>query len=609
MPPPTPFQSTARRGGHAASTLALAVFLSGCAADLEGDLSAASTQTSNLTLAQRRTRAGQIRDVAAQAGLPRAGWLLAGLADAETQMSHCWSELTWACQGPYSADCRGPVVAGAGDGPCRAQQGGLGMFQFDGGDFDATLRRDGARVLSLAGNTEAAVEFTLRIVRDSAYVPGVATLDEAAAWMNGVTPDNDRFDLWVRTVTHYYNGCLPGYSCFAQRYRDYRDNARGLWSEMGASFWRGAVTPPPAPPAAAAARVMAVEWARGADGVYQFRAQAPASVTRVEYRVDGWSIGTATRAASPSLAIAYSFQRAVDERALEVLGFDARGAVAAFGVGLFDVTPDYGVFLRQTGAAQYEVGIERAPAGVAGLEVRADGFLLRDEVSGATRSPRAAVRHTYSQLGARDFELRTFNADGSARGVLRRRFALREEAAPRPAPPPTAASARTLTSTPYRYQYANAYDPAGTCGVTSASMVLGHHGVTVTPDQLYQRFGVAQGQSPGGLVALYRAYGLYGVSTYTGTFEQLRRFIDDGLPVVVHGDFTPSGHIVVIVGYDAGGFIVHDPSGRWDGALRGSYAGRTAANGRLVRYPLTALDNVIGPSGRVWMSVASRPPL
>ena len=66
---------------------------------------------SNLTAAQRRTRAAQIRDAAAANGITQ-GWLLAGIADAETNMSHCWSELTWACQGPDSADCGGgPVVA------------------------------------------------------------------------------------------------------------------------------------------------------------------------------------------------------------------------------------------------------------------------------------------------------------------------------------------------------------------------------------------------------------------------------------------------------------------------------------------------------------------
>jgi hypothetical protein len=79
--------------------------------------------------------------------------------------------------------------------------------------------------------------------------------------------------------------------------------------------------------------------------------------------------------------------------------------------------------------------------------------------------------------------------------------------------------------------------------------------------------------------------------------------------VVVHGDFTASGHIVVVIGYDRDGFIVHDPSGLWSGALRGGYPARTATNGRAVRYSLAALDRVIGPSGNIWLSVASRTPL
>src|SRR5262245_17621487 len=88
-----------------------------------------------LSASARRMRAGQIRDAAATRGI-RSGYLLAGIADAETNMCHCWSELTWACQGPLSPDCGGgPVVAGKYDGDCAAEQGGLGMFQFDAGDY------------------------------------------------------------------------------------------------------------------------------------------------------------------------------------------------------------------------------------------------------------------------------------------------------------------------------------------------------------------------------------------------------------------------------------------------------------------------------------------
>lgn len=588
-----------------------------CTAGEGDDITPESTLVSSLTSAQRRVRAAQIRDAAAREGLTRAGWLLAGIADAETQLSHCWSELTWACQGPYSADCRGPVVAGAGDGPCSHRQGGLGMFQFDGGNFDETLRRDGVRVLSVSGNVQAAVEFVLRMVVDSAYIGGVSTRAEAIAWLNGVTPDNTRFHPWVQTVTHYYNGCQPGFGCYRQRYQHYRDNARGIWSEMGPTFWNApppsqpAPQPAPSPPVTGTSSAIEVYWSRQSDGAYDFRALAPERIVRVEYFVDGWRIGGATRTEGHNFPIRYRFHEATDERLLEVRGYDVGGRTVGLGEGLFDVTEGFGVYIKQLGPALYEVGIERPPTGVATVEVRADGFLLNDEVSGQTRSPRRAVRSRFLQLGPRQFELRTFNVDGTLRGVLRRNFTLRSGApAATPTPSPTApAEGRVLSATPYRYQYANANDPSGTCGVTSASMVLGFHGINVTPDQLYVRHGVAQGQSPGALADLYRMYGLYAASTYTGTFAQVRAYLDAGLPVVVHGDFTASGHIVVVVGYDRDGFIVHDPSGRWDGALRGSYAARTATNGRFVRYSLASLDRVIGPSGNVWLSVASRNPL
>ncbi|HEY8431171.1 MAG TPA: MopE-related protein [Sandaracinaceae bacterium] len=193
-------------------------------------------QGSLLTAAERRARAAQIRDTAAAAGLEQ-GWLLAGIADAETNMSHCWSELTWACMGPYSSDCGGPVVAGAGDGPCSARQGGLGMFQFDAGTYDDTLRREGTRILSIAGNVEAAVDFVVNMVIRSTYISGVDTRAEALAWMNGVRIGNSRWDPWIRTVTHYYNGCAPSYSCFSSRYARYRDYTVNVYNEMGADFW------------------------------------------------------------------------------------------------------------------------------------------------------------------------------------------------------------------------------------------------------------------------------------------------------------------------------------------------------------------------------------
>lgn len=187
----------------------------------------------------RKVRASEIRAAAEARGLYN-GLLLAGIADTETGMSHCHSELTWACEGPNSPDCDGgPVVAGAGDGPCSIQQGGLGMFQFDAGTYDQTLAREGERILTIAGNTDAAVDFVINMVKRSVYFEA-ETDQDALDTMNRVRPWNELWDAWVKTVTRYYNGCVPG-SCsvYDSRYANYSKGGRGLLAEMGVDFWYG----------------------------------------------------------------------------------------------------------------------------------------------------------------------------------------------------------------------------------------------------------------------------------------------------------------------------------------------------------------------------------
>jgi hypothetical protein len=156
-----------------------------------------------------------------------------------------------------------------------------------------------------------------------------------------------------------------------------------------------------------------VSWTRNLDGSYTFAATADPRVTRFEYRVDGTLISST-----------YTFSVERTERALEVRGFDASGTLVGHGIALLDVTADTGVFIREVGRRNYEIGLERAPADVAAIEVRADGFLITDELSATTRSTRGAVRSMFNQLGARTFEITTYGADGEVRGTLRRTFAL-----------------------------------------------------------------------------------------------------------------------------------------------------------------------------------------
>lgn len=197
------------------------------------------TVASELRPEVRRARAALVRDSAAVSGLTN-GVLLAGIADAETNFAHCWSEARWACKGPASSSCDGgPVIAGSADGPCSARQGGLGMFQFDAGTYSQTLQREGHRILTVEGNTQAAVEFVVDKVRRSQFVPGIDTDAEALAWMNALRPGTREWDQWIRTVTGYYNGCFEGRcSVFYERYNNYDSKTRNILAEYGEEFWR-----------------------------------------------------------------------------------------------------------------------------------------------------------------------------------------------------------------------------------------------------------------------------------------------------------------------------------------------------------------------------------
>lgn len=408
---------------RAAAALLTTLVVGGCAAAGTGETDdgeeSGESRASSLTAAQRRDRAEHLRDVSASRGITQ-GWLIAGIANAETQMSHCWKELQWACQGPASEDCGGgPVVAGAGDGPCSIKQGGLGMFQFDAGTHSQTLSKYGKDVLTVDGNIDHAIDYVVNMVKNSKYVPGVTTDAQAIDWMNGVTVGSSDYDAWIKTVTHYYNGCVPG-SCsvYSSRFDHYDDSTRAVRSEMGDAFWK-----PRAP--------MEVSWERQSDGSYDLQARGPAEVVEVRYLVDDYKLADAKKD-DPSTAeveddfpASYTFNYEVAERGFEVLGYDESGANVARGVGLIDSVPGTAVFIRQMlGEHVYEIGLEREPDAVAYIEVRVDGILLTDSVTKVTKSTRNAVKYQFSKLGERHFDIATYNADGSLRGHLTRDFVL-----------------------------------------------------------------------------------------------------------------------------------------------------------------------------------------
>ena len=192
--------------------------------------------TKALNDGEKISRMRLIKERASLAGL-RNGAPLAGIALAETGLAHCWSEARWTCQGPYSSECDGPVVAGAGDGPCWWREGGVGMFQFDAGVFEDTLQREGNGILSLAGNVDRAVDFVVRMLVNSSHV-NVSDRNSAFRWLEQVRPGTAAFDTWIKMVTHHYNGCEPGYcSIYWDRFAHYKKFALEAFDRVPAGFW------------------------------------------------------------------------------------------------------------------------------------------------------------------------------------------------------------------------------------------------------------------------------------------------------------------------------------------------------------------------------------
>jgi hypothetical protein len=208
------------------------------------------TISSEVSQATRVARYKLIKAGAAAKGIPSRGYLLAGIAYHESAgLSQCQSELTWACKGPASPDCNGgPIMAGAGDGACSLQQGGLGIFQFDAGTYSQTIAAYGKDVLTIEGATKHAVDYIVNMVRKSVYTTNAETNAKALAWINNFDPNNKTLrDQWIKTVLRYYNGCQPSSSCWNERYPQYNAGLSTVINDTGLAWWAPAA-PPAKPP-------------------------------------------------------------------------------------------------------------------------------------------------------------------------------------------------------------------------------------------------------------------------------------------------------------------------------------------------------------------------
>ena len=82
--------------------------------------------------------------------------------------------------------------------------------------------------------------------------------------------------------------------------------------------------------------------------------------------------------------------------------------------------------------------------------------------------------------------------------------------------------------------------------------------------------------------------------TTNGSITDLKKELDRGHPVIVHGYFTSYGHVLVILGYDAEGYYVHDPAGLWSESFKGGYPGSQL--GKQVYYKKSSFEQAIATS-------------
>ena len=156
---------------------------------------------------------------------------------------------------------------------------------------------------------------------------------------------------------------------------------------------------------------------------------------------------------------------------------------------------------------------------------------------------------------------------------------------------------------PYFYQASNKNNPYSSCGATSTAMLINFRfGSKTNPDKLQVSYGKSAMQSPEGIAKTMGRFGLKTKWTRTGTRSQIKSHLKAGRPVIVHGFWTNSGHIVVITGFNSSAWILHDPAGDWN---RGYF--RSSSAGRSIKHSFGgSFDKKMSSDGDIWFSTASK---
>ena len=177
---------------------------------------------------------------------------------------------------------------------------------------------------------------------------------------------------------------------------------------------------------------------------------------------------------------------------------------------------------------------------------------------------------------------------------------------------------RFSTACPYLCQFDNDLYPGGSCNMTSLGMALLHYrladGVPGAAARVSDR--LLQYCDDHGLdrhdLAVIRnlavRFGLADNASFAHTFDEIKAHLSKGELVIIQGNFTPSGHVVVFCGLDTdrGEWCACDPAG--DHTAPNGYHNPGWRSGDHVWYPSEWVRACAAPDGdgKVWAHLLGR---
>ncbi|HEX8392815.1 MAG TPA: C39 family peptidase [Longimicrobium sp.] len=216
-----------------------------------------------------------------------------------------------------------------------------------------------------------------------------------------------------------------------------------------------------------------------------------------------------------------------------------------------------------------------ATADIVTIRYYADGtYLLGSSTDRANSFP---VTYKFSGVGVRRVYVRGYNSAGTQVAGAYKDFTIRD----------------LIASVPYFFQYANTYEPGATCANTSMAMLLKYYGAGYTPDQIYTEFQKKSQDEFKFDTIFNRLAARAGlkqrirVHMETGSVAQMEAELNKQHPVVIHGKFTSSGHVMLLIGNDGTSYTMNDPAGVWgqqlcNGSAYGGPGGAGVQYGRAI---------------------------